>query len=165
MHIYLIQHAESVPEEQDPARPLSDKGKDTVEKVGVIAARLGIKPDLIFHSGKLRAKQTAEILARYLGVSERVHEKQGLDPLDPVVPVAEWLKDAAKGLSELAIVGHLPLLDKLVALLVVKDANLGVVSFQNGAIVKLIPKADEAAYAVQWVITRQLAEQAQTDPR
>jgi len=63
LDIYLIQHAESVPEKEDPARPLSDEGKVTVEKVGALAARLGIKPDLIFHSERLRARQTAEILA------------------------------------------------------------------------------------------------------
>jgi len=158
LDIYLIQHAESVSEKEDPARPLSDEGKVTMEKVGALAARLRIKPDLIFHSGKLRAKQTAEMLARHLGLSNRVHEKEGLGPLDPVAPVAEWLKEAAASLSGLAIVGHLPFLDKLASLLVVKDENLGVVSFQNGAITKLVPKPDGATYAVQWVVTKQLAE-------
>ena len=165
MDIYLIQHAESVSEKEDPARPLSDEGKDTMEKVGALAARLGIKPDLIFHSGKLRAGQTAEILARHLGRSDKVHEKQGLGPLDPVAPVAEWLKEAARSLSGLAIVGHLPFLDKLASLLVVKDENLGVVSFQNGAITKLVPKADGATYALQWLIIKELAEPAQISPR
>jgi len=70
----------------------------------------------------------------------------------------EWLEEAARGLSGLAIVGHLPFLDKLTSLLVVKDRNLGVFSFQNGAIVKLIPKPDGTTYTVQWAITKQLAE-------
>jgi phosphohistidine phosphatase len=158
LDIYLIQHAEAVSEKEDPARPLSDEGKVTMEKVGALAARLRIKPDLIFHSGKLRARQTAEILARNLGLLDRVHEKEGLGPLDPVGPVVEWLKEAARGLSGVAIVGHLPFLDKLASLLVIKQENLSVVSFQNGAIWKLVPKADGATYAVHWVVTKQLAE-------
>ena len=165
MDIYLIQHAESVSEKEDAARPLSDEGKDTMERVGAVAARLGIKPDLIFHSGKLRARQTAEILAGHLGLSDKVHEKRGLGPLDPVTPVAEWLKEAARSLSGVAIVGHLPFLDKLASVLVARDENLSVVSFQNGAITKLVPKVDGATYAVQWLIIKELAEPAQTSSR
>ena len=166
MDIYLIQHAESVPEIEDPARPLSDEGKATMEKVAAFAARLKIKPDFIFHSEKLRAQQTAEILARHLGVTDRLRERQELGPLDPVAPVAQWLKEqTAKGLVGLAIVGHLPFLDRLASLLITDNESLGVVSFQNGAIVKLVPRPDRARYAIQLVITKQLAEQAQTSLR
>jgi len=161
LDIYLIQHAESVSEREDPSRPLSDEGKVTMEKVAALAARMKIKPDLICHSEKLRARQTAEILARHLGLSDRVEEKQGLGPMDEVAPVAEWFKEeATKGLAGLAIVGHLPFLDKLASLLVTGSQTLNVVCFQNGAIAKLVPATDGARYAVQWVITKQLSEQA-----
>ena len=166
MDIYLIQHAESIPEKEDPARPLSHEGKVTMEKVAALAAGLKIKPDFIFHSEKLRAKQTAEILARNLGLSDKLRERKGLGPLDPVAPVAGWLKEeTAKGLAGLAIVGHLPFLDRLTSLLIIENENPGVVSFQNGAIVKLVPRPDGARYAIQLVITKQLAEQAETGAR
>ena len=166
MDIYLIQHAESVPEKEDPARPLSDEGKATMEKVATLAARLKIKPDFIFHSEKLRAQQTAEILARHLALTDRLQERQELGPLDPVAPVAQWLKEqTAKGLVGLAIVGHLPFLDRLASLLITENESFGVLSFQNGAIVKLVPRPDRARYAIQLVITKQLAEQAQTSLR
>lgn len=161
MDIYLIQHAESVPEKEDPTRPLSNEGKATMGRVGALAARLEIRPDLIFHSGKLRARQTAEILARHLGLLDGVREKQGLGPLDAVAPVDEWLRDeAASGVTGLAIVAHLPFLDRLASLLIAENESLGVVSFQNGAIAKLVPKPLGGRYAVQWVITKQLAGQA-----
>jgi len=166
LDIYLIQHAESIPEKEDPARPLSDEGKATMEKVAALAAHLKIKPDFIFHSEKLRAKQTAEILARHLGLTDKLRERQGLGPLDPVAPVAQWLKEqAAEGLVGLAIVGHLPFLDKLASLLITDNETFGVVSFQNGAIAKLVPTPDGTKHAVQSVITKQLAEQAQTSLR
>jgi phosphohistidine phosphatase len=166
LDIYLIQHAESVPEKEDPARSLSDVGKATMEKVAALAARLKIKPDFIFHSEKLRAKQTAEILARHLGLSDNLRERKGLGPLDPVAPVAQWLKEQpAKGIAGLAIVGHLPFLNKLASLFITGDESLGVVSFGNGAIAKLVPSLDGTRYTVQLIITKQLAEQAQTSLR
>jgi phosphohistidine phosphatase len=162
LDIYLIQHAESVPEKEDPARPLSHEGKVTMEKVAALAAGLKIKPNFIFHSEKLRA----EILARNLGLSDKLRERKGLGPLDPVAPVAGWLKEeTAKGLAGLAIVGHLPFLDRLTSLLIIENENAGVVSFQNGAIVKLVPRPDGARYTIQLVITKQLAEQAETGAR
>ncbi len=166
MDIYLIQHAESVPEREDPARPLSEEGKATVENVGALVARLKINPDMIYHSGKLRARQTAEILARHLRLLDKVSEKQGLGPLDDGRAVAEWLREqAARGISGVAIVSHLPFLDKLASLLVAKNESLSVVSFENGAVVKLGPKPLGAGYAVQWIINKQLAEQLQSKLR
>jgi phosphohistidine phosphatase len=166
LDVYLIQHAESVPEKEDPARALSDEGKATMEKVAAFAARLKIKPDFIFRSEKLQVQRTAEILARHLGLSDRLRERQGLGPLDPVAPVAQWLKEQpAKGLTGLAIVGHLPFLNKLASLLITNDESLGAVSFGNGAIAKLVPTPDGARYTVQSIITKQLAEKAQTSLR
>ncbi len=166
MEIYLIQHAESIPEKEDPSRPLSNEGEVTAEKVAALAARLKIKPDFIFHSGKLRARQTAEILARHLGLSDRLREGHGLGALDPVAPVAQWLEEqAAKGLLGLAIVGHLPFLDKLASLLITNDESLAVISFQNGAIARLVPTPDGIGYAVHSIITKEPAEQARTSLR
>jgi len=56
-------------------------------------------------------------------------------------------------------VSHLPFLDKLTSLLVVKE-SLGVFSSQNGAILKMIPKPDGMTNAIQWALTKQLTEQA-----
>jgi len=156
LDIYLIQHAESVSEKEDPQRPLSDEGKVTMEKVGSLAARLGINPDMIYHSGKLRAKQTAEALAQHLQLSDKVRERPGLAPLDQVSPTADWLeKEAASGTRSLAIVAHLPFLEKLASLLVAGNEDNGVVAFQHGAIVKLVSAGRK--YAVQLVISKQLA--------
>jgi len=156
LDIYLIQHAESVSEKEDPQRPLSDEGKVTMEKVGSLAARLGINPDMIYHSGKLRAKQTAEALAQHLQLSDKVRERPGLAPLDQVSPTADWLeKEAASGTRSLAIVAHLPFLEKLASLLVAGNEENGVVAFQHGAIVKLVSAGRK--YAVQLVISKQLA--------
>lgn len=43
MHLYLIQHGDAKSEQEDPARPLSDKGRRDVEKVaGFLSANIGV---------------------------------------------------------------------------------------------------------------------------
>jgi len=64
-----------------------------------------------------------------------------------------------------AIVGHLPFLDKLASLLITEKESIRAISLQNGAISILVPTPDGAGYAVQSIISKQLAEQAQTNLR
>jgi len=67
MNLYLVQHAEAKRKEEDPERPLSEKGRVDIRKVAVyIAGHINIKVSAIIHSGKTRARQTAEALAEYL---------------------------------------------------------------------------------------------------
>jgi phosphohistidine phosphatase len=84
MRLYLVQHGEAKREEEDPSRPLTENGRIEVERVAEFLARAGVKVDRILHSGRLRAAQTAEILARHLRPSKGVERAEGLDPLaDP----------------------------------------------------------------------------------
>jgi phosphohistidine phosphatase len=157
MDIYLIQHGESKPKEENPDRPLTDAGKRTVGRVAVLLASLGISFDTVFHSGKLRAQQTAEILANQLKISDRVEARTGLDPLDPVEPTKNWLSEQAeRGLKSIAIVGHLPFLDKLASLLVTGNETAGVIAFQYAGVVRLAPKGQGEGYRVRWMLAPEL---------
>jgi len=152
MDIYLVQHAQAI--EQDPMRPLSEEGLSNIERVAAHAARFRISVDHIYHSGKLRAKQTAEILARHLGVADKVETKKGLDPSDSVAPIRDWLdRLSSEGIRNILIVSHLPFLDKLTSLLVAGTEDAHVVAFQNAGIVKLVPKSVGSGYSIQWIIT------------
>ncbi len=62
MTIYLVQHGQSLDKQIDPNRSLSSEGKATTIKVAKTALEAGIKITTIYHSGKLRAQQTAELL-------------------------------------------------------------------------------------------------------
>ena len=63
MKILLAQHGDSLPEHVDPERPLSDRGRDDVMGMARLLGASGVRVRRICHSGKLRACQTAELLA------------------------------------------------------------------------------------------------------
>jgi phosphohistidine phosphatase len=154
MDLYLMQHGEAMSEAEDPARPLSTAGRTAVEQVAARAGAGGIRIERCLHSGKLRAKQTAEILAEAVA-GGRAEEREGLAPKDPVAPVADWLLSSPDG--SLALVGHLPFLDRLASLLVADDEDAQVISFRMGGLVKLVPKQQgRAGFAVAWSLVPEL---------
>ena len=82
MNLYLVQHAEARPKKEDPKRPLSEKGRADIQKVAAYAARhTSIELGQINHSGKTRARQTAEALAEFLQPAEGVSQVADLAPL------------------------------------------------------------------------------------
>jgi phosphohistidine phosphatase len=154
MDVYLMQHGAAMPAELDPSRSLSEVGQRSVEAVSRHAAACGVRVDRIAHSGKLRAVESALILARALGCDD-VRHVEGLSPNGDVQVAADALVDpAAEG--SLAIVGHLPFLERFASLLVAGDCTAHVVSFRNGGLVKLVPV--EWGYAVAWAITPEMAQ-------
>lgn len=156
MELYLMRHGEATAEEVDPRRPLTEAGRAAVERVTRRAAGCGLRLDLVQHSGILRAEQTAEILAGLLMSGARAEPRQGLGPLDPVEPVARWLLDGAPEGQRVALVGHLPFLDRLVARLVAEDEAAQVVVLGAGTLVKLVPKRQRAGFAVEWLLDPQV---------
>ena len=151
MDVYLMQHGVAATEEVDPARPLTDAGRMAVEEVAARARSLGVRAGVCVHSGKLRARQTAAILAAALGAA--LEERPDLGPSDPVGPAAEWLlAEAATTGGALAVVGHLPFLDRLASLLVVGDETAQVIRSPNAALVRLVPKVDAAGYSIAWIL-------------
>ncbi len=159
MILYLMQHAEAVPEEVDPARPLSEEGRAAIERVAARAARHALPIASIYHSGKLRARQTAEVLGAAFHLESQVQPLEGLSPKDRAEPLARWLRvETQKGTNTgLVLVSHLPLLDKLASLLLTGDEDLGVIAFHYAALVALTPKGDGKRFAVQWILTSEWA--------
>ena len=107
MYVYLVQHGEAEPKDIDPARPLTELGRQAVARVAATAARLDLEVVQIQHSGKTRAEQTAAILGQALAPPGGVVAVSGLAPKDDVRPVAGALAEAS---HPVMLVGHLPFL-------------------------------------------------------
>ena len=151
-----MQHGLAEPEQVDPDRPLSPAGRDAVALVAGHAAGCGVSLDRIVHSGKTRAAQTAAILAEAVGCTD-VGAAAGLKPNDPAESAVTALVDRdAPG--SLAIVGHLPSLDRLASLLVAHDTAAHVIAFRNAGLVKLVPSAAGPGFAVAWILAPELLQ-------
>ena len=154
MELYFVQHAEAKREEEDPARPLSEKGWKSLEKGSSFLIRLDVKVARILHSGKLRARQTAEKLGEVVDSLEVVKEIDGLKPLDnPNI----WGDRLREEIGNIMLVGHLPHLSKLVGLLISGGPDQKVVDFKNGGVVCLVRDDEEGGnWSVLWVIIPQI---------
>lgn len=147
MELYLVQHGAAKSEAEDPQRGLTDEGRRRVERMAEFAGKLSLQVQAIEHSDKLRARQTAEILAQRLRPRDGTRQIAGIAPLDDVEPLCARLAGATQNLM---LVGHLPYLSRLVARLVAAPAERTVVQFQMGGLVRL--DRDEAGqWAVRWV--------------
>jgi len=152
VRLYLVQHGEALPEEKDPGRHLTEKGLSDVKRVASYLRPLKLSVGTVWHSGKPRALQTAEILAPALAGKAKVVQRDGLGPKDPVGPVRGAVE---RSRQDLMIVGHLPLLEKLAASLVAGDKSTEVIAFRYGSVVCLENAAD-GGWRVAWMIVPDL---------
>ena len=149
MLLYLVQHAEAVSKEEDAARSLSEKGIQDIRKVAKYIAGLNIKVSQILHSNKIRAFQTALVLADYVKVEEKISETDGLAPLDdPQI----WFERISNMNEDIILVGHLPHLSRLSSLILTGDKDKNVIDFKMGGVVCL-KKSEDGKWSVEWKIT------------
>jgi phosphohistidine phosphatase len=134
MVLYLVQHAEAKREAEDPARDLTPKGHLDIENVAHHLTRLKVQVRRIWHSGKTRAQSTANVLGGHLKPPAGVSEAPGLAPLDDP---AIWAGRIANTDEDILLVGHLPHLSRLAAILITGDKERSVINFQMGGVVRL----------------------------
>jgi phosphohistidine phosphatase len=114
--IHLIRHADAVSEEEDPARPLSVKGRGQVDRLCAILRKdHAFRPAEIWHSPLLRSLETAKLLAKGLGLAAPLVLAPGLKPEDDPQKIASALGAEAR---DIAVVGHEPHLGHLASLMV-----------------------------------------------
>jgi len=114
MRVVLVHHAEAVGPGVDPLRPLSEAGH---QRAAMLARRLkheAFVPQAIWHSGKVRARQTAEAFLLACAPFAEFKMIRGLLPDDP----PEWLRqELVAEERDVLIVGHIPNIMQLAALL------------------------------------------------
>lgn len=103
--IWIVHHADAVPADVEPQRPLTSAGLEHARQLAARARDRGVKPDVVWHSGKLRARQTAEEFWRACNPLASFSATRGLQPGDP----PEWIRDVLLGeRREVLLVGHMP---------------------------------------------------------
>jgi phosphohistidine phosphatase len=131
MKIYLVRHGQANPANIDPEKGLSETGKQEIARLAESIRHLEINVHQIWHSGKARARQTAEILSAVVKADEGLMARDGLKPNDPAEATALEINAYC---CDLMIVGHLPFMAKLASLLFAGDQDRCAFVFHPGTI-------------------------------
>jgi phosphohistidine phosphatase len=152
MRLYLVQHGTALTSEVDPARPLSESGRQDVQAMANFLKGAGIRVERVWHSGKPRAEQTALFLAKAVLPRGKIERVGGLAPNDDV---AGFVSDADVWEQDILVTGHLPFLSRLVARLVTGDPEHQVVEFLPGS-VACLERCDIDRWMLLWMISPDL---------
>lgn len=158
MHLLLIRHADAG--RRDPARwpddrlrPLSDEGRKVQTRVAKALRGLGLAPETIYTSPWTRAAESAEILARELGLPRPAVEAPALaaDPdLDRLAREVGRHGEA----ETVALVGHSPWMEELAALLLSGDPAGLALDFPKSGVLGLEAGRLAAKAATLWFFLR-----------
>jgi phosphohistidine phosphatase len=135
MLVYILRHAIAV--ERGTAgypnddRPLTEDGKEKMAKAAKGIAELVDDVDVILTSPLIRAHDTARIVARALGVEQKLEVCKDLMPGSSIKDLLSYLSKF-KGLHSIMVVGHQPDLGYLASALLGSDESI--VEFKKGAL-------------------------------
>jgi len=148
MKLYLMRHgeAEGVYEGEEPS--LSARGESEVNQIGEALFSKKIQLDHIYHSGKLRARQTADIVGSKFSADIPISKKEGLKPNDPVSVFAKDLNDES---GNILVVGHLPFVSKLTSFLLAEIESELMYSFGTAS-VACLEYAQSFGWNLHWLI-------------
>jgi len=152
MKIYLVQHAKAAGSDVDPDRSLTEQGRRELQRVVDFVKPLALSVDYIWHSGKTRAAQTADVLSRVVRVRHTVAARRGLAPNDDVTHLAAEL---AVLKIDVMIVGHMPFVARLASLLLTGRDSAFPVAFKNAGIVCL-SRFDPERWQIEWAVTPEI---------
>ena len=139
MELYFLRHGVAVERgtpgyKDDPARPLTPKGRKQLKKISSALRKMELSFDVILSSPFLRAKETAEIVAKNLKLGKNVAETDSLKPGGNGKNLCHQL--AKLDAQKILLVGHEPELSRLIALLISGDDSLAV-DFKKSSLCKL----------------------------
>jgi len=151
MMLYLVRHGKARKGGKDRLRPLTQRGISQTEAVAGFLKRLGLRPSVILHSDRVRAVQTAGIIAAALR-TERLVEQAGIGPEDSIRPILRRIKQAR---NQTMIVGHLPFLNELISKLISGKTSPELLKFSPSTVVALTN--DEGKWVIAWVLSPDVA--------
>lgn len=161
MKVFLVRHSHALADSEDARRPLSPQGREITRKVAGFLKPSGaaVAVRAIWHSPLLRARETAELLAKELGLDVPLIETPGLLPENDPAAVADRLDDAG---DPVMIVGHEPQLGALATALVCGKAKPAAFEFKKTAVLALEKtdmrhkKSGRSLWQVRWHFSPEL---------
>jgi phosphohistidine phosphatase len=161
----LLRHAKSV---QDPIyaidreRPLAERGRGDAETIGRFFAQAEIVPEMIACSPAVRARQTAELLARAAGYEAGIRWDEAIYAAGPdaLLSVVRGLPDPVE---HALMVGHNPGFEELAALLIGAECGVTLPTAAAAHFEIDVDRWSEVcagAGRLQWLVTPKLLKKA-----
>lgn len=135
--IWLLRHAKTEkgrPGISDEKRALTPGGRRKIRAMAGAIARLNPDFDAILTSPLLRARQTAQPVAKALDSDEKLMQTNALSPWADPKEILEEIEK--RSLSRVLLVGHMPHLGQLLGYLLTGQAGTGV-EFKKGALARV----------------------------
>lgn len=146
MKVYLMRHGEATARQGESEAALTLNGERQADETARVLVKQGVAVDVVYHSSKRRARETAQLVASKLNPARGTEMLDGLCPDDNIFAVAELIET----LTEPALfVSHLPLLDHVAGLLVEGNAEATVVGFARGE-VACLERTSPGEWRVAW---------------
>ncbi len=153
MKLYLMRHGDAVPPVVDARIPLSERGRRDVRQTAEQLKKIKTPVDVIWHSPKTRAVETAGLMAQALGLASSVlcvHPE--LEPEGSLAEIRDKIDAAEKAgrFAGLLIVSHMPFLPQLVSAL---TGSSSATEFSTAGLVCYARK--DGIWAKDWAIDPQ----------
>ena len=130
MNLFLLRHGLAVEPgtagfENDASRPLTPKGKLQLLKIAAAMRVMELEFDVIWSSPLVRARQTAEIVAKDLKATKQLGFADELSPGGDAVKLIKKLRALKPAPENILLVGHEPDLSELISLFVTGKTGAG----------------------------------------
>lgn len=158
MTLYILRHAEAedlAPDGEDYDRALTQAGCDRTREAAAGMRALGLKFDVILSSPKVRAVETASLVAA-------AYDKQAGQELIQVLADQTPIEHAVAALApyfmlkHVLIVGHEPQLSAICSLILTGEPDLLKMNLKKGgcAAIELPNRTDRAGAELLWMMTQ-----------
>ncbi len=149
MRVFLIRHAHAVEAAENPARPLSAKGRDQVRALAkFLSTTDALTVAEFWHSALARSRETAELLAQRLRIETPLKLTSGLEPEDDPQAAVKKIQAATR---PFAIIGHEPQLSAVASLLITGRAEPVVFAMKKCAVLAL--EREGAHWRARWHVS------------
>lgn len=148
MRLYLMQHAEALPESVDAERHLSARGREDAMRVAAFLAVAGVRVSRVLHSGHARACETAELVSAHLPVGVPMESVAGMAPSDSVDAFSQRVEALE---PDTMLVGHMPFMARFASTLVTQREQPWICNYEPGS-VACLERNETGAWALGWML-------------
>ncbi len=139
--IYVLRHGIAIERgtrgyTKDSDRPLTPEGCKKMRRIARMLRRFKLSFDLILSSPYVRARQTAEIVAKVLKAEDRMKFSEHLAAEGDAEELVEQLRRLYHSPQSILLVGHEPDLSQLISVLLTGQPNLAL-TLKKGGLCKL----------------------------